>query len=239
MSNTPIKRDHALAVLRPNPMWILSREDQEVLSNSLLPNNGLFLYGGIDCWDAHIENGINNIRVLSTFQRENPKMALLTLHRETTLDDFSFIDIDGNSPLYSKSEYGRQYFDGYTLDKQKLGHVAVACVDFDASKIWTQDSQGIPVKPLIRKAFEQYFPDFEFIDLQIKQQWDAHSCSLITMSNLECFSKGKIPSGLVDVGALRSRYTQILDENDRKNGTPVRPNRYYEAPITELRYTPV
>ena len=242
MSTAAIQRDHALAILQPNPMWIIGQTEREILMDALLPvqspEGKPFLYGAIDCWDDHIDAGINNIRILATFRREDPKMALLTLHRETTVDDSTFVTIDGDVIPRRDLAVKRQYFDGYALDAEEIGHVAVACVDFEKKKIWTQDPQGVEVKPLIRQAFEEHFPDFEFTDLMMKQQWDAHSCSIITMSNLECFSTGNTPLGHVDVEALRLRYAQVLDGYDAQHGA-VQPNRYYEVPVTKLRYTPV
>jgi len=248
MSLEPLSRQYALTLRRPNPMWIPSIVDLHAIEDILFPattsDGRPYFYGEIDCWESRIHIGVRNIRVLATMNDLRPRKAVLSLHRETTITNKRCIDIEGNSLSVLEGDREgvpfRQYFDGFSFKKwNKMGHVAAACVDYDAKEIWLQDPQGIAVKPVIRKEFEEAFPDYKLKDLMIWQQRDAHSCSILTLYNKECFFRGEIPEANVDVTALRERYLTILEEHERQMGMKPKENRYYTAPVYKLRHTPV
>lgn len=243
---TPLKREHSLAVRRPNLMWVFSAVERRLLEDLLLPEKTEcgrpFLYGEVDCWDERIHIGLSNIRGLSGLESINPKRAILSLHRETTITDKRYIDMYGNSCSVLSGEGApfRQYFDGFAFEERnQMGHITSACVDYDNQKIWAQDPQGISIKSEISKIFRETFPDFEYIDLQLKQQNDAHSCGIFTLYNMECFARGEKPAENIDAIALRARYAAILDNYELAEGIPSQPNAYYDRPIHKLRYTPV
>ena len=246
MNIKPLERSFAPAVLKPNPMWIPTKEDRVIIENILFPvktsDGRPFLFGAADFWDSHLDIGKRNIRVLATMGALRPKRAVVSLHIETTVMNSSFIDSNGNSlsVIGSENKPFRQYFDGFAFEtRDKTGHVAAACVDYDEQKIWLQDPQGIPVKAAVSQTFKEVFPDYDVEDLMLWQQRDSHSCSILTLYNMECFFKGVVPAEHVDVSALRARYLTVLDDYERERGISPKESAYYAAPVHTLRYTPV
>lgn len=244
MTLSPLKREHSLAVRQPNPMWTFASDERRLLEDLLLPlkteDGRPFLYGAADCWDERLHIGLSNIRGLSGLDFLNPKRAIISIHRETTIDDFCYIDMDGQMVRRNKEgDQARQYFDGFSFSETELGHITSACVDFDVKKIWVQDSQGITIKPEVAETFKETFPDFEYTDLMLWQQRDAHSCGILTLYNMECFARGEMPEENVDTIALRARYAAILDNYELAESIAPQPNRYYDRPIYRLRYVPI
>ena len=253
MTEAPtLEHQYALAILRPNPMWIPSELDILLLEmlhfNSELEEQGIVFKGKIDCRDENIDAAINEIDRLRDSIEPDHQKILIKLGRETTITDPGFIDINGNRHARGEDTPFRQYFDGSKIENRSdMGHACGVCIDLEQERIYLQDPQGIPVKEPIREAFARNFPTFEIEDLQIKQQHDVSSCALITHHNLQRFAEGLTLTEIIDVEALRLDYIRDIERAERSLHSatkgefipPEQPTSYYDSPIYTIRYTPV
>lgn len=259
MSLEPLKRSFSPAILRPNPMWIPNGFEIGTLYFALFGEPLLRVQnlspskvsvGWLDVREKNRDAAIRNIRSLPQSVSDQTSKILLHVSRETTLVTPSYIDQTGAQfAARADSPYFRQYFDGtFFEDREKSGHATAACIDVRNRRIHFQDPQGIEFYDWVKEAFEESFPDFSMIDWSLKQQHDAHSCSLHTVRNLLALkTEGRIEPN-VDMEAWRRECIRILTlfeglmkrTDELKALVPKdRPNLYFMTSIMNMRHTPV
>jgi len=252
-----LPRNRAIAALRPNPMSIMDAHTQEILEKTLLSPYSHVVNDVAILSTAHpftLLNAAHTISVLHQTLRqkaaEGKSRILFNIHRTSTAHSSIRVAFDGTVSTIPDCDGDkfRQYFDGFKVTSQNLGHIALLSIDFDVQSdgnltgsIIGQDSQGIAMPDAIISLLETHLPNFKFTDMQLKQQWDSHSCSIINMYNKECFAAGRLPIGQVDTDALRMRYWSTVDDQLRAEGVRLNhETRFYNGtPPCDIPYTPI
>jgi len=222
--NTPsIPKDHSLIAFAHNPMWLLNQMEARTLKSYILdqaPDNNDSKIHEISYRNASDRDMIKEILSLQRSHSEEHNLQIpLTLTRETTLREPSYIDEKGDAkPPLKNQEFFRYYFDGtFFPERKNLSHAVAVLIKPATKEVWFQDPQGVPMLTEVMDIFAEVFPDYDLKDFQIKQQYDAHSCYFITLYNLERFMAGNPPECRLDANALRKRYADILDTEDKKS----------------------
>ena len=232
-----------MTAMKPNPLYILSRQDQNILLDHFFPDNAEAIPGD-GTYDFTIAYGSFNGRdddtnflgyaesllgrAIADGQGEPSSLnriifilAVPTRMRQAhVIHPTGSVEFDFNHSANQRPGF-RRYYDGTEFYIQ---HATAMCVDIPSRRVFLQDPKGVDVNvaaPHLQNLLVFYEQrGFAILNLNIPQQDNEHDCAIFTIANVIDFARGQMPDPHADAQELRAEYMDILNEYYKNKRAP-------------------